>query len=250
MHADLALDRDLDRRRKFADERSEKTTEPLGKREERAQRIVGLGDGEVDGERHELAGEGELHHVGDRVPRLVLGLPRARPEVRRDDHRVDAEQRRLRCRFGGEDVERCAGHVPVAERFGERDLVDDPTAGDVDHAQPRLGLEQQVATDQAGCLGSLRQMNREEIGLRDDLFERHQLDTAEAGAIGRHVRVEGDEAHPERSGPVGDQLADASEADDAERLLGEFDTLPFAALPAAFDERGVSLRDVAGLGEQ
>ena len=117
-------------------------------------------------------------------------------------------------------------------------------------AQPRLGLEQQVATDQPGRLGSLRQVDGEEVGLGDDLLEGHQLDPAEAGALGRHVRVEGDEAHAEATGPVGDELADASEADDAERLVGEFDTLPLAALPASVDERGVRLRDVAGLGEQ
>ena len=67
---------------------------------------------------------------------------------------------------------------------------------------------------------------------------------------GRHVGVEGDEAHAEAARPVGDELADPSEADDAERLVGELDALPLAALPATVDEGGVGLRDVARLGEQ
>ena len=167
----------------------------------------------------------------------------------RDDDRVEAEQRRLGGRFGGEDVEGGAGDDAVAERLGEGRLVDDPAAGDVDDAQPGLGLEQQVTTDQPGRLGSLRQVDGEEVGLGDDLLEGHQFDAA-AAPLGRHVRVEGDEAHPEGPGPVGDELADASETDDAQRLVGELDALPLAPLPAAIDEGGVRLRDVAGLGEQ
>ena len=80
--------------------------------------------------------------------------------------------------------------VPVADRLGERRLVDDPAAGDVDDAQARLGLEQQVATDQPGRLGGLRQVDREEVGLGDDLVEGHQLDAAQAGAVGGHERVD------------------------------------------------------------
>ena len=93
-------------------------------------------------------------------------------------------------------------------------------------------------------------MDGEEVGLGDDLVERQQLDAELAAALGRHERVEGDEAHPEAAGPVGDELADAAEADDAERLVGQLDALPPAALPAPGDERGVGLGDVAGLGQQ
>ncbi len=96
----------------------------------------------------------------------------------------------------------------------------------------------------------LRQVDGEEVGLGDDLVERHQLDAELAGPVGGHERVVGDEAHPEAAGPVGDELADAPEPDDAERLVGQLDALPAAALPAPGDERRVGLGDVAGLGEQ
>ena len=85
----------------------------------------------------------------------------------------------------------------VAHRVGQRRLVDDAAAGDVDHAQRRLRLEQQVAADQARRLRRLRQVDREEVGLGDDLVERQQLDAHLAAALGGHERVEGDEAHPE-----------------------------------------------------
>ena len=69
-------------------------------------------------------------------------------------------------------------------------------------------------------------------------------------ALGGDERVVGDEVHAEAAGAVGDELADAAEADDAERLVGELDALPAAALPAPGDERRVGLRDVARLGEE
>ena len=93
-------------------------------------------------------------------------------------------------------------------------------------------------------------MDGEEVGLGDDLVERQQLDAELATSLGGHERVEGDQPHAERPGAVGDELADAAEAGDAERLVGELDALPAAALPASGDERGVGLRDVAGLGEE
>ena len=83
-----------------------------------------------------------------------------------------------------------------------------------------------------------------------DLVEAEQLDAHLLGAVLGHERVVRHEAHAEALGPVGDQLADAAEADDAERLVGEFDALPAAALPATVDERGVGLRHVAGRRQQ
>jgi hypothetical protein len=76
------------------------------------------------------------------------------------------------------------------------------------------------------------------------------LDAHLAGAIGRDERVVGDEAHLERLGPVGHELADPAEADDAERLVGQLDALPGAALPTPIDERGVRLGDVPGLCQE
>ena len=163
---------------------------------------------------------------------------------------VEGEQRGLRRRLGVEHVEGGAGDRAVAHRVGQRGLVDDAAAGDVDDAQRRLGLEQQLAPDQALRLGRLREVDGEEVGLGDDLVERQQLDTELAAAFGGHERVEGDEPHAEAAGPVGDELADATEAGDAERLVGELDALPLAALPAPGDERRVGLGHVAGLGEQ
>ena len=93
-------------------------------------------------------------------------------------------------------------------------------------------------------------MDGEEVGLGDHLVEAEQLDAHLLGPLLRHEGVVRHEAHAEALGPVGDQLADAAETDDAEGLVGEFDALPTAALPATVDEGGMGLRHVAGRGQQ
>ncbi len=62
-------------------------------------------------------------------------------------------------------------------------------------------------------------------------------------------RVERDHAHAEGLGADGDELADAAEAQDAERLALELGAAELAALPLAAREARVRLRDVAGEGQ-
>ena len=78
------------------------------------------------------------------------------------------------------------------------------------------------------------------------LVQREQLDAHLRGAGGLHVGVVGDDLHAEGRHPLGDQDADAAEADDAEGLLAQLDAGVLAALPLAVLQRGVGLRDVAG----
>ena len=84
----------------------------------------------------------------------------------------------------------------------------------------------------------------------DELLEAEQLHVDLPGPLGGDEGVVGHHLHPERRRPLGHQLADAAEADDAEHLVGQLHALPPAALPATLDEGGVGLRDVAGLGEE
>ena len=77
-----------------------------------------------------------------------------------------------------------------------------------------------------------------------------QLDAHLRGAGGLDVGVVGDDLHAEGGHPLGDQHADAAEADDAEGLLAQLDAGVLAALPLAVLERGVGRRDVAGGGDE
>ena len=93
-------------------------------------------------------------------------------------------------------------------------------------------------------------MDRHEVRPRHQLVEADQIDTELPRAVSGHERVVGDEAHPECTGALGDELADAPEPDHAEGLVSELDSLPPAALPPSLREGGVCLWNVAGLREQ
>ncbi len=94
-------------------------------------------------------------------------------------------------------------------------------------------------------------MDGEEVGAAHELLDRRdEIDAELAGAIGAHVGVVGHELHAERVGPLRDEHTDATEADDAERLVVQLDALPPGAVPLAGPEVAVGLRHVAGLGEQ
>ena len=213
--------------------------------------LVGLGRGEVDGERHELAGQRQLHHVGDRVAGLVLGLAGAGAEVRRDDDRRRARTAATRSSARSSNTSRAAPAM-TPSRMASASAASStmPPRATLMTRSVGLALSSRSRPMRPVGLRRLRQVDGEEVGLGDDLVERQQLDAELAGPLGRHERVVGDEAHAEAAGPVGDELADAAEADDAERLVGQLDALPPAALPAPGDERRVGLGHVAGLGQQ
>ena len=75
------------------------------------------------------------------------------------------------------------------------------------------------------------------------------FDAELAEALRRDELVEGEHVHLEALGALGDELADAAEADHAERLAVELGALELGPLPGAAGERGVGPRDVAAEGE-
>ena len=90
---------------------------------------------------------------------------------------------------------------PLDDRLGQRLLVDQPAAGGVDDDHARLGLGQRLLADQPGGLRRLRQVHGDEVGPRQQLVERQQLDAELRGAGGRHVWVVGHHVRAERGQP-------------------------------------------------
>ena len=94
-------------------------------------------------------------------------------------------------------------------------------------------------------------MQGQELGGREHVVRAlDALDAELAEALLGHERVIGDDAHPEAERAARDLLADAAEAEHAERLALELDPAPRRALPAALLQRGVRLRDVARQRDQ
>ena len=170
--------------------------------------------------------------------------------MRRHDDGLVLEQRALGGRLGGEDVDAGAGDPALAQRLGQRLLVDDATAGGVDDADGGLDLGQRLLADEPEGLGALGQVHGDEVALLEQLVEGDQLGAELAGALGGDVGVVGEDLHAEALEPLGDELADAAEADDADLLVEQLDTAVLAALPRAGLERLVGRRDVAGGREQ
>ena len=94
-------------------------------------------------------------------------------------------------------------------------------------------------------------MEGDEVGGREHGFRSLGVVDAElAEAVGGDERVVADHVHPEPESPTRHLPADPAEAEHAERLVGELDPAPARPLPPAFLQRRVSLRDVAGEGDQ
>ena len=139
----------FERRRRAAGEPGEQAPDPLGEREVRPHALRRLGRGDVDGERHEVAAQREHDLLRDRLPRLVLRLGGRRAEVRRDDHVVEREQRRLGRRLLRERVDRGTAEAAVGDRGGQRVLVDDAAAARVDQPHARLRVREHRRVDRA-----------------------------------------------------------------------------------------------------
>ena len=89
-------------------------------------------------------------------------------------------------------------------------------------------------------------MKGDEVGPREELVARlDALDAELAEALGGDELVEGDHVHVEGLGALGDELADAAEADHAQRLAVELVAAVARARPLARDQRAVRLGHVA-----
>ena len=89
-------------------------------------------------------------------------------------------------------------------------------------------------------------MDGDEVRLREQLVQGHQLHAELGGAGGGDVGVVREDLGVEALQAGGHQGADTAQADDADLLLEEFDAGVLGALPLAVLEGGAGLRDVAG----
>ena len=235
------------------DQRHRELPQPAAERQERPQHLHVLRrDGRhVDRGGDDAAGERGDDLLGGLDAGAVLGLGRGGAQVRGDhDVVVAVEQRVVGDRLRREDVERGAGHLAGVQRGLQGRVVDELAAGAVDDPHAVAHLGEGLRAEPAARLGRLGQVQGEEVGLGVDVGRRGGLLGAQlAEALGADVGVVGQHAHPERARTGGDELADAPEAQHAERLLVDLDAAEARALPAPGGQRAVRLRDVTGQRE-
>ncbi len=154
-------------------------------------------------------------------------------------------------RLRSEHVQRGPRDLARVER-GLEILVDHQRpASDVEDPHPVLALGQHLGVQPPLGVGRLGQVQRQEVGGRVDVVGRVRLlDAQLAVALGGHERVERHDLHVEAPGPLRDQLPDAPEAEDPQRLLVQLDAQELRALPAPAGQRRVRLGDVARQRQQ
>ena len=228
----LSFVSDLDLPNGSGGDLSEERAETLGEREVRGNRRK-LPDGDR-GDVHgiaQLAGQeviADLRRDLDSDPRLRL--PRRGPEVRRRNDALVQHERGRAGRLLGEHIERRARHVAPLERLEKRSLA----ARRVDDPDTALRARQGLAGDHVARLRRERQVERNEVRALEKHVERDHLRPRVRGPFRRHVRVVGEDLHPESGRPPGELASDPPEPADAEHLALELDAREPGALPGPF----------------
>ena len=118
--------------------------------------------------------------------------------------------------------------------------------------QPHAGLHQgdRFVVDQVRRFGRERRVDGEVIDVRQHVADFFDARDAELGRLlGGEERIVAEHAHLKRQGPLGDFLADAAQADDAERLVGELRAHEGLAVPLALAELGIGFGHAPRQGE-
>jgi hypothetical protein len=163
--------------------------------------------------RHErVAALGREQVVHDDPRHRCARLDGRARDVRRQHHVREIEQRLRHLRLVHEHVE--AGREPARHELElERVLVDDGAAGRVHDCCPVTHECESLRGEQARRLGRQRHVERDRVGLPQQLVELAIFDQLRLDAT--PLRVE--HAHLEAAGAPRDRAADPSEADDSER---------------------------------
>ena len=134
-------------------------------------------------------------------------------------------------------------------RRGQIGLVDDAASSDVHDAHAWLALGERFSVEQVGRFFGLGQVNRDEVGARQQVIETHFLNAHVTSTLISDVGVVGHEVHTKRHGSLRHQGANLAQTNNTEGLAVEFDALPLGALPLAVLQGRVGLGDVASLGQ-
>ena len=138
--------------------------------------------------------------------------------------------------YGSEEKTSSAAAATLPERSASSSavLVDELAARRVDETHAVAHLREGVGPDRVPRVRRERKVQGHEVGVGVQLVRRlHVLGAELAEAILRDERVVRDDAHLQPERTPRDLLADAPEAEDAERLSGELDARRSATAPSA-----------------
>ena len=160
------------------------------------------------------------------------------------------DELRIGLRLGLEDIERGAGNVAGAQLVDQRLLVDQAAAGAVDNPGAWLHELERRTIDEVLGFSAERHVHGQKIHARQQIFEINQLETEIGGDLLRHVRVGDNDFHLHRLSAARHLATDATEADDADRLVLELDAEVRRAVPLATANGRRGRRYVPGAAKQ
>ena len=148
-------------------------------------------------------------------------------------------------RLVGVDIDGSAGDLAAGQCIGERLFVVNPAARDVERDRAVLHLRNLRRAQHPARFIAQGCVHGDDVGLCEQLVERHHLGADFFADRLRNVRVIRQDAHAECAGAGRDARADAAQSDDAQDLAGELDAQEFRAVPLPALHAGVRLRNVA-----
>ena len=162
----------------------EQPAQTFRQRQERTHGLRSLGGRHVDGERHEVATQGQFHHFGDGFAGLVLRLAGACAQMGGDHHTGQPKQRGLGGGFGVEHVDGGAADMPRLDGSSQVGFHHDAAAGHVDDAQALFGPAQTLGVEQAHGFGGLGHVDGDEVRCGQQLVDVEQFHIDLAGPLG------------------------------------------------------------------
>jgi hypothetical protein len=155
----------------------------------------------------------------------------------------------LRERLVLKHIEAGGRHLAGLQRGNERGFLDDAAAGAVEQAHAFPAFCQRRLVDEIVRRIRQRHVNRDVVGLHEQLVERHHLNLHRLRPARREIGIVGQDAHAERLRALGDFGADAAQPDDAERLAEKLAAGEMLAIPLSGPHRGRGLRHGTGAAE-
>src|SRR3954447_6513252 len=166
--------------------------------------------------------------------------------MRRQERVRRVEQRRVGRRLVLVDVERRAAEVAGSKRVRDSGFVDHAAAGDVEEQRALAHAGQLPSPDQTLGLTCERNVDRDDVGARQQVVDRHQLDAEVLGLLAGDVRVRPEDRHLHRPRSRRDRLADLAEPDDPERLAAQLDAGELRPLPLTTADGRIGGGDTSG----
>lgn len=139
-----------------------------------------------------------------------------RAQMRRDDHIVPVQQKRLDLTFDGMHIQRRARDQTLVKSIGQRLRINHRAARCVDQRRAAFHRAQGLSINHVLCKRRQRHMQADNIGSAQQLIKANEGDAILPGKGMIRGDIVGDDAHIERQRAPRHLFADASQADDAQ----------------------------------